>query len=490
MRREYWILIIISIFSLILRFASLVEGFNIQINFDMSLFPDEAFFLLGARDFFLGSLSPTYLYYHNSLILSPLISGLYSIFGTTAFAGRFISVLLSTLTIPVTYFLCKQIFKNEKKALLAAFLIGISFIHRFWSMRALADGPLTFFFILSIYLFVRAIQSEKWHWFLWAGLSTTITILIKYPGILIFLIIFAYILIGLLLKQISLKVLFYYLTTLVIFAFTIITLLLSQFALAFQPLDQIRYFLSILFSFSSNPLYYLLYTLFLNPILAITLLLFLVIVVFHAIRHHTSGDLLLICWAGIVFAFFSLFGESELYRYLLPAFPAVYILISHFLIDFANKHKFSIQKMKLTKNFGLSILILLLIGGFITAELAIGEMFIVKRSTSYGGIYQMSTWLNANGTLGAGIMAPSNSLAQLNFYTSGNFDYKGLSIGDTIEKVWIDVQGNNISYIILSAHFPETLSFPIYELISNTTYFSFNFSYYDGTFETVLYTVN
>ena len=93
MKREYWILLLITIIALFLRFASLLIGFSIQANFDMSIFPDEANFLISARYFFTGVPSPFYAYYHNSLILSPIISGSYSLFGAVAFGGRFVSIM-------------------------------------------------------------------------------------------------------------------------------------------------------------------------------------------------------------------------------------------------------------------------------------------------------------------------------------------------------------------------------------------------------------
>ncbi|NVM52508.1 MAG: glycosyltransferase family 39 protein [Candidatus Helarchaeota archaeon] len=489
MRREYWILLLITIFGLFLRLTSLIIGFALQGNLDISLFPDEANFLLGARYFYYGSFPPTFLYYHNSLILSPLIAALYSFFGVSAFAGRFISVLLGTLTIPLTYLLGKELFKNEKKALLSAFLLSISFIHRFWTIRALADGPLTFFFILSIYFFIRGIHSEEWHWYIWAGIATTITVLVKYPGILIYLIIFSFLIINIYLKQISKKALLYYLLTLVIFAFVAVTLLLSQFALALQPLNQISYFLKVLFSGSTNPFYYIFYSFFLNIFWALLLSIVLGIILIYSIKKHSKGDILLLSWIAIVFIFFSFYGESELYRYLLPAFPAFYLLISHFFIEHFRKFRFSVHRFKFSKNSLVALSLVLLLAGFITTELFIGESLIVKRSTTYGGIYRMSTWFNINSTQGTKIMAPSNSLAQLEFYTNSNFQYFALTTRDTEIAIYNYIQTLNISYIILSEHFPETLSLPIYQYINNTSYYTLNFSYSDGTFETSLYLV-
>jgi 4-amino-4-deoxy-L-arabinose transferase-like glycosyltransferase len=489
-RREYLLLLAITCIGLFLRFASLLIGFSLQTNLNMSLFPDEANFLVTARYFSEGIFPPQYLYYHNSLILSPIIGGLYSLFGITAFTGRALSVVLGVLTIPLVYLLSKKLFKNERIALLAALLLSISFIHRFWTLRALADGPLSFFFVLSLYLFTIATDSQQWRWYLWAGLSTIVCILIKYPGILIFPIIFIYLIINIYLKKVPKKALLYYLFTLMIFGFVILTLLLSQFALAFQPLNQISYFLNILLSGTSNPFYYIFYTFFLNAFLAFIILILFGIVISYAIKRHSKGDIMLLSWIGIIFIFFSFYGESELYRYLLPAIPALYILISSVFINIFQKLHFSIHKFRLSKESLIALLLMIFLGGFITAELAIGENLIVKRSMSYGGIYRMSSWLTQNGTQGAGIMAPSNSLAQFEFYTNNNFQYYALSTAGTELGIWNYVQSNNISYIILSEHFPETLSMAVFSLVPNDlTHYSLNFSYSDGKFETALYLV-
>ncbi len=490
MKREYWILLLITAIALLLRFASILVGFSLQANLNTSVFPDEANFLVSARYFLMGTPSPYYVYYHNSLILSPLISGLYSLFGVTAFAGRFLSVTLGTLTIPVTYFTAKELFKDEKKALLAAFLLSISFIHRFWTIRALADGPLAFFFILSIYLFIRAIHSEDWRWYIIAGISTTITILVKYPGILIYPIVLLYLVISVYLKQVEKKALIYYLLTVAIFAFTIIILLLSQFVLPFQPLDQISYFLNILFSGTSNPFYYIFDTLELSLIWGVLIFILVGSVLYASIRKHSEGDILLLSWIAVVFVFFSFYGGSELYRYLLPAFAAVYILIGHVFIDIFKKFQISFRNFKLTQNTIVALLCCMLLGAFVTAELVVGESLIVKRSKTYSGIYQMSNWFNVNGTQGAVIMAPGNSLAQFEFYTNGNFNYITLSTADTDVNFLNDIETNNVTYIILSEHFPETLSFGAYSIIpSDTVHYSLNFTYSDGTFETALYIV-
>ena len=91
----------------------------------------------------------------------------------------------------------------------------------------------------------------------------------------------------------------------------------------------------------------------------------------------------------------------------------------------------------------------------------------------------MSTWLNANGTQGAGIMAPSNALAQLEFYTNSNFRYIAISDAETSEILWNFVKDNNITYIMLSEHFLETVSFAAYSIIPNDDlHYSIIFTYW------------
>ena len=283
----------------------------------------------------------------------------------------------------------------------------------------------------------------------------------------------------------------YYLFTIGIFAFNAVTLLLSQFALAFQPLDQIFNFLDILLSGASNPLYYILYSLFLDLIWAFVIFAILGVVLLYSIKQHKESDIFILSWLAVVFIFFSFFGESELYRYLLPAIPAVYLLISNCFIDLLQKFRGSIHKFRFSQKSVVGLLLIIILGGFATTELIIGESLIVKRSTTYGGIYRMSTWLNVNGTQSAGIMAPSNAIAQIDFYTSNNFIYFELSKAETDAEIYNYIQTNNISYIILSDHFPETLAYPIYTLVpTNTTHYTLNFSYSDGTFVTSLYTMN
>jgi len=74
---------------------------------------------------------PMYVY---SLIPSLLV------FGKTDFAVRFPSALAGTLTVLVTYFLAKELFKNTKIAILSALFLAISPWHLQFSRIAFDSG--------------------------------------------------------------------------------------------------------------------------------------------------------------------------------------------------------------------------------------------------------------------------------------------------------------------------------------------------------------
>ncbi|MHA1253285.1 MAG: ArnT family glycosyltransferase [Candidatus Helarchaeota archaeon] len=163
-------LLLITLIGLIFRLISLTQGIELQYKLDTSVFPDEAGFLIYAKyilNWDVGSISTSY---HGSIIFSGIIAIFYSVFGVYAIIGRLISIVFETFTIVIVYFFAKEIFVSEKKALLSSFLVAISSIMRFWDMRALSDGPLTFFFTLSLYLFFKGVKKEKIKYFILAPL--------------------------------------------------------------------------------------------------------------------------------------------------------------------------------------------------------------------------------------------------------------------------------------------------------------------------------
>lgn len=94
------------------------------------------------------------------------------IFGLNEFAARFSSAFFGTLTILITYFLVKEIFGNKNKkdnkdsieliALLSAFILAVSPWHIMLSRAAFEANVATFFLVTGVWLYLRAINSNRW----------------------------------------------------------------------------------------------------------------------------------------------------------------------------------------------------------------------------------------------------------------------------------------------------------------------------------------
>ena len=88
------------------------------------------------------------------------------LFGLNEFATRFPAALLGTLTVILTYFLVKEIFpksnKKEKIALFASLFLAISPWHIMLSRAAFEANVSSFFIVLGIFAFLRAINRNMW----------------------------------------------------------------------------------------------------------------------------------------------------------------------------------------------------------------------------------------------------------------------------------------------------------------------------------------
>lgn len=96
------------------------------------------------------------------------------LFGTTEFAIRFPSAMSGILFVILTFFLTRELFKNEKLALLAASFMAVSP----WSLhlsRAGFEAHLAaFFHLLGTFLFLKSLNHKPW-WLLLSALFFSLT---------------------------------------------------------------------------------------------------------------------------------------------------------------------------------------------------------------------------------------------------------------------------------------------------------------------------
>jgi mannosyltransferase len=94
---------------------------------------------------------------------------------SSVFAVRLPSLIFALLTIPILYIVGKAIF-DRQVGLLAAFLLAISPLQIRYAQEARMYSMLTFFSLLSLYLFWRAIRTRDIRWWLGFCLATALNL--------------------------------------------------------------------------------------------------------------------------------------------------------------------------------------------------------------------------------------------------------------------------------------------------------------------------
>lgn len=100
-----------------------------------------------------------------------------SIFGSTETASRSLSALFSVLTIPVIYFIAKNVF-NKKTALIAALIFAVSRINIFYSQEARMYTLLALLASISYLMMIKILQSKDKkpaYWVLYILANTAMT---------------------------------------------------------------------------------------------------------------------------------------------------------------------------------------------------------------------------------------------------------------------------------------------------------------------------
>lgn len=101
------------------------------------------------------------------------------IFGLSEFSTRFPSAFFGSLTVLLTYFLTKEVFTKSKRkeqiALASSFFLAISPWHIMLSRAAFEANVSTFFIILGVLAFLKAVNSNKW-FLLISAISFSLTI--------------------------------------------------------------------------------------------------------------------------------------------------------------------------------------------------------------------------------------------------------------------------------------------------------------------------
>ena len=108
------------------------------------------------------------------------------IFPLTNRTIRLTSIIFATLTVGLVYIVGRRFF-DKKTALFATLFVGLSAWHiRASQMNSSSDGGIfTFFFLLTMYLLLLAMETKRTKYFVYTGLAFGVTMLCKESGIVL-----------------------------------------------------------------------------------------------------------------------------------------------------------------------------------------------------------------------------------------------------------------------------------------------------------------
>ncbi len=175
------ILFLLFIFTLgaMLRFY-LLGDYPVSLHKDEAFLGYNAYSILQTGRDMNGNFLPLHL---ASFLYSPSGYSYFSIpfiklFDLNAFSVRFVSALFGSLTILVTYFLVKELFKKWNLALLSALFLAISPWHINLSRTATENTVVVFFISLGVLLYLHWLKKENLWLLLVSFLSFGITIFV------------------------------------------------------------------------------------------------------------------------------------------------------------------------------------------------------------------------------------------------------------------------------------------------------------------------
>jgi len=315
----------------------------------------------------------------------------YKIFGVNEFAVRCIPAVFGIISILLTYVLAKQFFE-KRVALLSALLLSLCQFHVKYSRQGMLDVPLTFFTLLTLFLFIKGYNSKSSTstLFVLAGISQGLGILTKwhaaiFPTATILLFVCLQKKWGLLFSR---KIAFYFisvvLSTLPWLVYMYVSFPEATRALILFELGGRPSYLS-----SRGPFWYFGMLMWgLSPWAPIVL-----ISVFYSALKRSSGDFFLLLISGTTFFTFEI-STYKLYFYILPIIPFLLILTAQFIYNIVKLREKTILLFAVSL-IG-SIVYVFSKGVFPNALFGINQLWFLFVVNAVVGLYYIAIWFYSN----------------------------------------------------------------------------------------------
>lgn len=115
--------------------------------------------------------------------------------GQNPLGAVFFPILMGALSIALIYLLGKMV-GGRAVGLLAAGMMFIDPVLIMSSQKVWMDTPLMFFMLLTVYCYWKAIRESKNMFFIFGGIAAGLAVMVKYPGILSFLIVIFFVILS------------------------------------------------------------------------------------------------------------------------------------------------------------------------------------------------------------------------------------------------------------------------------------------------------
>ncbi len=167
-KKTYWLIAVLFIFAIIKLFVAV----HIDLN------SEEAQYWTWSKHLQLS-------YYSKPPMIAYLNWFSTSVFGNTVFGIRINAVIIGLLISIVTYLLSFELFKNQNAAILAALITNIFPFLLNSSVFFTTDSPLLLFWLCAMLFYWKALETDKFMWWLLFGVSLGLGALAKYAMFLI-----------------------------------------------------------------------------------------------------------------------------------------------------------------------------------------------------------------------------------------------------------------------------------------------------------------
>lgn len=243
------------------------------------------------------------------------------IFSVRILVVRIVSLMFTTATVLLTYFLGRELYNRETGLLAALLLLSFPYTLRM-GVAALTDMPVTFFFSLVLFLILRLLHTPMYRLSLAAGLAVGAGLLSKYTMALIFPLLLGYFSTDRAFRRLKVHLVIVGLVSTSVFAVWLVYAYQSN-VLASQ-VDTITFYAGVATSPGGGTRWMLESVLTRLPsALGLYHIPLLLLGGMHLVRRRGQSDRFVLMWVIVVFVILILTLPDA--RYFMPAFPALAI---------------------------------------------------------------------------------------------------------------------------------------------------------------------